>query len=149
METSEEHLEGMWGRGFTSDASTIHAEILIRDTKTYYNAKKNSPVFVCSFDTKKAFDCCNWHLLPETVSKFQLKVYINGETATRYKNNISNPFNLSQGVRQGSLLSPYLCNIYTADFYCINFWKFRQQQSFLPLLLQYRWIVTYILLRHS
>ena len=115
METSEEHLEGMWGRGFTSDASTIHAEILIRDTKTYYNAKKNSPVFVCSFDTKKAFDCCNWHFLPETVSKFQLKVYINGETATRYKNNISNPFNLSQGVRQGSLLSPYLCNIYTAD----------------------------------
>ena len=45
METSEEHLEGMWGRGFTSDASTIHAEILIRDTKTYYNAKKKTHLF--------------------------------------------------------------------------------------------------------
>jgi hypothetical protein len=40
-------------------------------------------------------------------------LYRNGTAQVHYENNISEEFNISQGVRQGSILSPYLYNIYT------------------------------------
>ena len=54
--------------GFTTDASTIHAELLISDTITHYN-EKNSPVYICSLDAEKAFDSCNWFLLFNKLKK--------------------------------------------------------------------------------
>ena len=110
--------------GFASCSSTINAEILIQDTINYYN-KANSPVYLCSLDAEKAFDCCNWlklfqklstnQILPNTVIKTLTKLYLNGEAEVRYKNVYSSPFTLSQGVRQGSILSPYLYNFYTDE----------------------------------
>ena len=110
--------------GFTSDASTIHAELLIRDTISHYNSK-DSPVYICSLDAEKAFDSCNWYILfkklkdqnnlPDVVLRFLIKLYTNGEASTKYRNFISSPFRLAQGVRQGSVLSPYLYNFCTED----------------------------------
>ena len=118
----KEHKNNQFG--FASDASTIHAELLIQDTLLRYNTMK-SPVYVCSLDAEKAFDCCNWLLLfkklvakkviPNTIIKFLIKLYLLGEASTKYKGTVASPFRLSQGVRQGSILSPYLYNIYTED----------------------------------
>eukprot|EP00111_Clytia_hemisphaerica_P019553 TCONS_00057647-protein len=118
----KEHKDTQFG--FTSDASTIHAELLIRDTISFYNSK-GSPVYICSLDAEKAFDSCNWYVLfeklknqrklPDVVLRFLIKLYINGEAATKYRNFITSPFRLAQGVRQGSILSPYLYNFYTED----------------------------------
>ena len=115
--------------GFASDASTIHAELLIQDTLLRYNVM-NTPVYVCSLDAEKAFDCCNWFQLfkklvdkktiPNTIIRLLIKLYLLGEATTKYKGEIAPPFRLSQGVRQGSILSPYLYNIYTEDIIDTN-----------------------------
>lgn len=110
--------------GFISGPSTIHPELLICDTISYYNSK-GSPVFICSLDAEKAFDSCNWltlftklssnNKIPTTILTFLIKLYLEGEAAISYNKCSSNTFNLSRGVRQGSLLSHYLYNLYTKD----------------------------------
>ena len=85
----------------------------------------NTPFYVCSLDAEKAFDCCNWfqlfkklvdkNTISNTIIRFLIKLYLLGEATTKYKGEIAPPFRLSQGVRQGSILSPYLYNIYTED----------------------------------
>ena len=110
--------------GFTSDASTLHAELLIKDTIQKYNVN-GSPVYICSLDAEKAFDTCNWYklfqslqqkgTLPNKVIKFLIQLYLKGEGMIRYNNSYSGTFNLSQGVRQGSILAPFLYNLYTED----------------------------------
>ena len=110
--------------GFASDGSTLHAEFLINETIRKYNSK-NSPIYICSLDAEKAFDSCNWMVLfskiketktlPLFVLRFLIQLYLHGDAKVKYNNHISSPFSLSQGVRQGSILSPYLYNLYTED----------------------------------
>ena len=110
--------------GFVTGSSTVHAEVLIQDTINYYN-KNNSPMYICSLDAEKAFDCCNWQKMfeklttrndiPHAILKFLIKLYLNSEAAIMYNGLKTKTFHLSQGVRQGSLISPYLYNFYTED----------------------------------
>ena len=109
--------------GFVSGSSSIHAEVLIKVTIKFYN--QNNSVFVCSLDAEKAFDSCNWYALfqklvdrgdfPVTVLKIVINLYMNKEATIKYNDHLSSSFELSQGVRQGSLISAYLYNIYTKD----------------------------------
>ena len=108
--------------GFKSNSSTLHAEFIISETVKYYNHKK-SPVFMCSLDAEKAFDTCNWDILftklikekhiPLRVVKVLSSLYEKGTAKVNYNGHTSENFTISQGVRQGSILSPYLYNIYT------------------------------------
>jgi len=108
--------------GFKSNSSTLHAEFIINETIKSYN-KKKSCVYMCSLDAEKAFDSCNWDALfkklveekniPPHVVQVISSLYRNGTGQVHYENHVSETFNLSQGVRQGSILSPYLYNIYT------------------------------------
>ena len=96
--------------------------MLLKDTIAKYNSE-GTPVYICSLDAEKAFDSCNWHQLfskplknntiPKLVIRFLIN--LNGEANTKYNGTISDTFKLTQGVRQGSILSPYLYNIYTED----------------------------------
>ena len=108
--------------GFKSNSSTLHAEFIINETIKHYN-KKKSGVYMCSLDAEKAFDSCNWDALfkklveekniPPEVVQVISSLYRNGTAQVHYENHISELFQISQGVRQGSILSPYLYNIYT------------------------------------
>ena len=107
--------------GFKNQSSTNHAEFMISETLKFYNSKK-SPVYMCSLDAEKAFDSCNWDLLfnkliergtPLRVVNILSCLYKNGTSNVSYNGKLSESFCLSQGVRQGSILSPYLYNIYT------------------------------------
>ena len=110
--------------GYKKWSSTIHAEFLIRETLHFYN-KNGSPVYICGLDAEKAFDSCNWDILfeklyyeknlPLSVVNVIKSLYINGTARVKYSNMYSEEFQLSQGVRQGSVLSPHLYNIYTEE----------------------------------
>jgi hypothetical protein len=108
--------------GFKNMSSTLHAEFIVQETIKHYN-NKGSPVYICSLDAEKAFDSCNWSSLftklsidkqlPSAVIKILHSLYQNGCACVIYLGEKSNVFKLTQGVRQGSILSPYLYNIYT------------------------------------
>ncbi|XP_065645758.1 uncharacterized protein LOC136076212 [Hydra vulgaris] len=110
--------------GFKKNSSTLHAEFLLSETIKHYN-HNNSPVYICSLDANKAFDSCNWDLLFEKLyyqKKIPLSVvhtisslYRSGTANVSYLGCTSEEFRLSQGVRQGSILSPHLYNIYTEN----------------------------------
>ena len=107
--------------GFDSCSSTLHAEFMISETIKYYNSKK-SPIYMCSLDAEKAFDSCNWDVLFNKLIERDVSLrivnilsslYVKGTSRVSYNGILSDVFSLSQGVRQGSILSPYLYNIYT------------------------------------
>ena len=108
--------------GFKNNSSTLHAEFIINDTINSYNSK-GSTVFICSLDAEKAFDTCNWSSLfnkltsetnlPSSVIKILHKLYLNGTASVNYLDQKSSEFKFTQGVHQGSILSPYFYNIYT------------------------------------
>lgn len=107
--------------GFKNQSSTLHAEFLINETVKYYHHKK-SPIYMCSLDAEKAFDSCNWDILfkklleekkiPLQIVKVLSSLYKKGTAIVHYNGQQSEEFKLSQGVRQGSILSPYLYNTY-------------------------------------
>nr|XP_047127704.1 uncharacterized protein LOC124808580 [Hydra vulgaris] len=110
--------------GFKENSSTLHAEFLLSETIKHYN-HNNSPLYICSLDANKAFDSCNWELLfeklyyqkkiPLSIVHTILSLYQTGTSNISYLGCTSNKFRLSQGVRQGSILSPHLYNIYTEN----------------------------------
>lgn len=77
---------------------------------------------MCSLDAEKAFDSCNWDILFKKLleeKKISLQIvkilsslYKKGTATVLYNGQQSEEFKLSQGVRQGSILSPYLYNTY-------------------------------------
>ena len=86
--------------------------------------KLNSRVSVCFLDASKAFDCINHTKLFEKLRKrgicgYLLRILVYWyETQTmcvRWGNNVSDEFTVSNGVRQGGILSPRLFSIYIDD----------------------------------
>ena len=119
--TIHSHIESQFG--FTSGASTLHAELIMQDTINYFN-NNGTPVYVCSLDGEKAFDSCNWFFLfeklckkdiPNEIISFLIQLYMKGTASVHYGSAKSNSFSLTQGVRQGAILSPYFYNIYIED----------------------------------
>ena len=110
--------------GFKRHSSTLHAEFIICETIKYYN-QNNSPVYLCSLDAEKAFDSCNWNVLfqklyydkkvPTNIVNVISSLYKSGSASVSYLGSQSKTFFLKQGVRQGSILSPHLYNIYTEN----------------------------------
>ena len=88
---------------------------------TFEYTKKNTPVYACFMDMSKAFDkVCHSQLfnlmLKRGVPGFMVSIlqywYANQKMNVRWGNEISEEFSVSCGVKQGSLLSPHLFNLY-------------------------------------
>ncbi len=84
----------------------------------------SSPVYVCYMDASKAFDKVNFWCLfeklqqrnvPSIYVRFLMAWYCTQQFVVRWCNTYSVPFSVSNGVRQGGILSPLLFNLYMDD----------------------------------
>ena len=106
--------------GFEKGHSTDLCIFSLKEIINYYNSQ-GSPIFICYLDIQKAFDRVNFSilfkkLLARSVPVFIVKIiafwYINQNIMIRWGNSISDPFKVSNGIKQGGLLSPFLFNLY-------------------------------------
>jgi hypothetical protein len=84
----------------------------------------NSTMFLCFLDASKAFDRVNHAKLfqklvqrgtPGYLVRILIYWYSHQTMVVRWDDAISEPFQVSNGVRQGGILSPYLFNVYMDD----------------------------------
>ena len=106
--------------GFKKKHGTDLCIYLLKDVINYYNVK-GSPVYCCFLDLRKAFDRVNFKKLfqklinrnvPPYIVKLLVFWYTNQEMAVRWGNLVSTTFKVTNGLRQGGILSPGLFNVY-------------------------------------
>lgn len=92
----------------------------LKEILDLYN-RQNTTIFMCFIDASKAFDCVNheklFHKLhnrgiPKSLIRILVYWYGHRSMFLKWGNTMSDPFNVNDGVRQGSILSSYLFNIY-------------------------------------
>ena len=106
--------------GYKSKMSTHAAAAIVKETIDYYKSKGGT-VYCLSLDVSKAFDCVDFcklfNLLIEinvnpVIIRLFLNMYTNQKNCVRYNQAYSNLFDISNGVKQGGVLSPTLFCIY-------------------------------------
>ena len=108
--------------GFRAKTSTNHAIFVVKETIANYVNKK-TPCKVVTLDAAKAFDRV-WRnglylkLRPSMdpwIWKMFCKYYETSTACVELNGEVSQPFNISSGVKQGGILSPFLFNLYIDD----------------------------------
>ena len=109
--------------GFKANHGTDMCIFSLKELLSTYR-KKNSTVFMCFLDASKAFDRVNHRklfkkLYQADVPKYLIRClsywYAHQTMQVKWDTCVSAPFNVCNGVRQGSILSPALFNFYMND----------------------------------
>ena len=83
---------------------------------------QNIPLYMCFIDYAKAFDCVSHRKLWDTMEQMGFPVhsiqqvanlYTEQESVVRKTNGDTGWFKIERGVRQGCMISPGMCNIYS------------------------------------
>ncbi len=105
---------------YKAGTSTTQCTWAAREVISYYN-NKGIDVYCCLLDCSKAFDLIKYDKLleklvakdvPPVTIRVLMVMYINGKVRVKWNKEVSEYFNVSNGVRQGSVLSSYLFSIY-------------------------------------
>jgi hypothetical protein len=109
--------------GFKKKHSTDQCIYVLKWIVQYYK-NHNSPVYSCFLDASKAFDRVNhWTLFNKLVNRGVPSIFVRiimywyqtQMFQIKWGSHLSICFNVSNGVRQGGILSPYLFSIYVND----------------------------------
>lgn len=109
--------------GFKKNHSTDMCILALKETIDYYRSL-NTPVFACFMDIKSAFDRVSRGKLFQKLISRGAPYYIVAILKTWYDlqrlfvvwgHYVSSSFGMSNGIRQGSLISPHLFNVYIDD----------------------------------
>ncbi len=100
--------------------STTHCTYVVNETISHYNFSPPN-VHVLMFDASKAFDRIKYCKLFEQLLAYNMSplvlwllslLYTNQTMQVRWKSSIGNSFSVSNGVKQGGILSPVLFAVY-------------------------------------
>ena len=105
--------------GFQRGLSTSMCTWSVLETINFYR-NQGGPVFLCLMDLTKAFDMVRFNLLFRKLSakvapiliRLLIFSYVHQECAVNWNGHHSTKFDISNGVRQGAVLSPTLFNLY-------------------------------------
>ena len=109
--------------GFKEKSSTTICTFTVLETIEYYKSK-GSNVHVLLLDASKAFDRVNYIKLfekllnkgmcPLTV-RLLLNMYTKQKLQVKWNNHLTQKFDVTNGVRQGGVLSPLLFSVYVDE----------------------------------
>ena len=91
----------------------------VKSVSKYYT-QHHSPVYICFFDASKGFDKINHFklfrkLLGRKTSNVIVRYTCTPTPCVKWSRCISDYFSISNGVRQGRILSPKLFSVYVDD----------------------------------
>ena len=106
--------------GFKEMSSTITCTSLLIETIEYYTSN-NSNCYLLLLDASKAFDRLEYmrlftilrqHNMCPLVIRLIMNMYINQNMQVRWNSSISKSFHISNGVKQGGVISPVFFGLY-------------------------------------
>ena len=106
--------------GYKQNHSTTLCTTVLKEVVNCY-LKNNSNVYCCLLDASKAFDKIHFDklfrtLISKNVPPYVIRLisnsYIRQEARVSWGNNMSDYFKLSNGVKQGGVLSAHLFTLY-------------------------------------
>jgi hypothetical protein len=109
--------------GFKKNHSADQCVFILKEVVSFYHMY-SSPVYSAMLDSSKAFDRVNHsHLfdkllkrnVPKLVVRLLFMWYRTQSCVVKWENVISDSFKVSNGVRQGSVLSPKLFNVFIEE----------------------------------
>ena len=105
---------------FKERYSTVMYSAAIKEVTSHY-LQNQSDVYACMLDATKTFDNVSFTKLfvllfkrdiPSIILRVILDLYTSQSVAASWNGCTSNPFSVTNGVRQGGVLSPILFNVY-------------------------------------